>query len=336
MGIVSYLVSLFTISITIAATMTVSAGAATTYPGSNGAIAYSKNTNNVSSIWSLEADGSRRQLEGQGASMPRWSPKGHALAFMRQDSLFIRFATGELKKVAIGKITDISWSTDGSQLTFVRQKAPHDRFESAIFTIRVDGTQEVNQTGWRQQLLYSPSFSPDGTRLVYAEKMGTKGWLNIKNLAMNHTRLLTKLSEGIFTPTVSWSLQGQKILFTDSANELYTIWADGSRRAVISDGESYGGSWSPDGREIAFYEDKNDTTVSISQANGDIRYISVPVEPTDELQSVQWSPDGAKLLLAIGDTVTHKTTVYGVDSTTGQSSKQFVGQGTIEMSWRAR
>ena len=149
-------------------------------------------------------------------------------------------------------------------------------------------------------------------------------------------RELVQLSDVIASSKVAWSPNGKKLLFNDSDGQVYTIWADGTHRAVISDVDSYSAAWSPDGTRIAFLEDFSGESISISEPDGSIRYVSLELGDYVRVDSPVWSPDGRQLLI-------HATRAGGVRDllaiTLGASQDASLVVANIsatEVAWRSR
>ncbi|HMH70166.1 MAG TPA: hypothetical protein VK502_02110 [Candidatus Saccharimonadales bacterium] len=284
------------------------ASAATVFPGKNGMVAFAKTTESESSIWRVNPDGSHRALLARDGHSPVWSPSGKRLVFVDgHDRLKVMYANGSgqnyLTRSPGASEGAPAWSRDGARIAFVRdQKASrYHAPQSAVFVVDADGSDEKNVTGWTKEVQYSsPSWSPDGTRLVYEKNTGTERTLVVKNIATNSATTLTTLSDNVDS-RVSWSPSGKKILYNDSSNEVYTIWPDGTHRSVISDGDSYEASWSPSGNKIAFIEDSGDDSVSISEEDGTVVWIPVQKGVYQQIHAPSWSPDGTKLVLTLTD-----------------------------------
>ena len=115
--------------------------------------------------------------------MEDWSPDGTRILYSdsQQGDLWIMNAdgSGHLKIVEDAALErGASWSPDGSRIAFTRTMGPvycvrnptlrSGPREMDIFVIDVDGTGERNVTDKPGQEWW-PSWSPDGTRIVYAE-----------------------------------------------------------------------------------------------------------------------------------------------------------------------
>lgn len=274
---------------------------AVTYPGENGIIAVERT--HTSRIFTVNpASGATKRLAGAGSRQPAWSPDGKLLAYERGGYVFVAEANGkDLYHVQRGHgVTDKSpvWSADGARLAFVRTDAVSGR--SAIYATRSDNHAAMTISGWSDTKNYrAPSWSPDGTQIVYEEYDATSARLLVKNMATGAVRELTSLSDVTESSNATWSPSGKKILFRDSTNELYTIWYDGTHRAVVSDGDSYNGVWSPDGTRLAFIEDPGDETVSVTDPDGTVRWVVIEKGDYSQLGPVVWSPDNTKLLITM-------------------------------------
>jgi Tol biopolymer transport system component len=124
-----------------------------------------------------------------------------------------------------------------------------------------------------------PSWSPDGTRIVYRAAAAERNGLYIVDVA---TRRVTTLMEG--TTHVNfpkWSPRGDRIAFTadiDGDYEIYTIAPDGTglKRVTNRLGNDAHNAWSPDGEWLAFtseaggFKDESPIHPHNPQAYGDI------------------------------------------------------------------
>lgn len=284
----------------ILAALPYSAAKASTFPGHNGWIAYEVGGD----IRIINPSSGQDRLLEKHAGSPRWSPDGQKLAFIsREGRLHIKTIYNTRSIDLAERRTTVDsfpcWSRDGSRLAFVRTQQRPFGAQNAIFTVNSLGSNETNVSGWSKKDAYaSPSWSPDGTQLVFEKRMEDKRDLIIHNMRTGQTRTLTTLSDDVDSH-VSWSPNGKKLLYNDSRNEIYTIWPDGSHRTVISDGESHQAAWSPAGTQIAFIESPEDDPIGISGPDGSISYIPITKGDYRTISSPDWSPDGNWLLFTL-------------------------------------
>lgn len=318
------------------------AQAAATFPGDNGSLAATNTTTDGKSIWRITGPGEKIQLVA-GGSRPVWSPLGSELLYGTEDGQLRRMnvdGTGQRDFSAVVSSHESSpaWTSDGQRVAFVREQTlPLTSIRrSAVIVRDMRSGQEAAISGW----LYfgrfnSPSWSPDGSRLVYEKETNNKRQLIIKHSVSGNARVLVTLSDNIDS-NVSWSPNGHKILYNDSASEVYTIWTDGSRRTIISDGESYDASWSPDGKRIVFLEDRHGDEISISQEDGTVSWLPVQKESYDRLASPVWSPDGMKLafLMQYGNGADGVSDVFTRDTTTEAETVWMASGNFSDLNWQ--
>ena len=161
---------------------------------------------------------------------------------------------------------DPSWSPDGSQIVFRRQRGGNDE----IFVMASDGTEPRNLT--REPAVdWGPEWSPDGRRIAF--NSGRDGESELHGFVVNpEGKHLRRLSEEVFVEYPSWSPDGASIAFTSLRDDcafntaedcedlndvgeyhtLYVMDADGSDQRRITDVFGQFAVWSPDGEYIAF------------------------------------------------------------------------------------
>jgi len=152
----------------------------------------------------------------------------------------------------------------------------------------------------------TPRFSPDGKRLVFQK--GT-GRLWVYDMARGTTSSVTLGGSGATFPI--WSSDGQRLTYSHPRNTpkgtgqgIYWIRADGAgqEQPLIPDSilSAYAGSWSPDGKTLAFYrfKEKDGTCCEVWTLTLDEN--GKPQEPKRLLDGVdpQFSPDGHWLAYA--------------------------------------
>jgi len=139
--------------------------------------------------------------------------------------------------------SQFAWSPDGTQLVITTSAG-------TLELIGSDGTNH-HQLMTVSPQTYLGGFSPDGTRLLLADK-------NLYTIELNGTNRhnLPASTDLLIYPT--WSPDGQHIAYIGYKGEsgaLYVVNADGSnlrKLAPMDNFEDVGISWSPDSQQIAF------------------------------------------------------------------------------------
>lgn len=144
---------------------------------------------------------------------PRWSPDGRKIAFVRVDnqkdplSLLVVDTRGGAPRRVLDDLVDVSdpvWSPSGRQIAFNGGTTSGDR----RYHLNL-----VDARGRRRQLTGevedSPAWSPDGTRIAYADD----GRVRVVAPDGSDQRTLTKLPGGEISG-LSWSADGRQLAFT--------------------------------------------------------------------------------------------------------------------------
>ena len=173
--------------------------------------------------------------------------------------------------------------------------------DSDLYTMGADGSAQTRITSLERDELY-PSWSPDGTKLVFERNAGLRPDVWSANADGSNRRQLTTDAAGDFHP--AWSPNGAKIVFAsdrDAAQgtaDLFVMNADGTGQVNITStpgvNEDYP-SWSPDGAQIAFSRDGDIYTASPdgSSLAALTQTPAIDVEP-------DWSPDGNQIVFRTG------------------------------------
>jgi TolB protein len=179
---------------------------------------------------------------------PRWAPDGTTLAFISDrngtpgvPTVHVMTADGkQVRRVTSDgrEERDPAWSPDGTRLTFGRlyRKYPGGR-EDRIHIINIDGTRDTDLTtppqgGSFSAGDYSPRWSPDGKRIVFA-RATYFSFLYVMNADGSELKPLIDPDQyralcgcaGGFQP--SWSPDGNKIVFADGG-DLTIVNSDGT------------------------------------------------------------------------------------------------------------
>jgi Tol biopolymer transport system component len=306
-------------------------------PDHQGRIAFQEN----SRVYVMDSDGSNLvELTNDASSRnPLWSPDGTRLAITSTrdrvpgesgvDIYVIWLSGGRVDRVTWDGTggPPSSWSHDGESIVYVSG--------GGIYVVNIaDGTKtpitsipEPDPVPYTR--FHSPTFSPDGSRIVYVEISRTYegGWpipgppTPVETAAVfvvdadgSHvTRITNSLAPaGSRTKWTdddrwpAWSPDGTQIVFSsdqgcDGCTDLFVINTDGTGRHRITDGtdKTLFPAWSPDGTRIAwsgdmisFVADSDGTNKTpLGDPSGDIG-VSSPV----------WSSDGSRIavLASIG------------------------------------
>jgi Tol biopolymer transport system component len=221
--------------------------------------------------------------------------------------IYLRQIDGQRPVLLSGELdgdhTKPAWSPDGSQIAF--------EAKGLIYTVPTLGGTPRPFTGsgaeWQRMVLtagaratLSPSWSPDGTRMAYANAGGI--WVKAMDGAPR------RILEGQLFHSESWSPDGQALAFVEgvipnlgnlSASVLRVTRLDG-RRTTISDSTHVNLSpvWMPDGRTILYVSNRDGALdVYEQRLDRDLRVDGAPQRITTGLsvRTISVSADGTRL-----------------------------------------
>ena len=206
-----------------------------------------------------------------------WSPDGRFVVYRDStrginvdDEIFIARADGSDKRNLTNHPANDwgpDWSPDGSTIVF-----NSDRDGGVIrgYTVNVDGSglRRLPIEGWVEY----PSFSPDGSRIVYEGAIGSNYEVFVADLETGERTQLTRSPGNDGWPV--WSPDGATIAFTSERDDCEFAPPD---QACWTTGEP--------GEHRSIY--------LVDPDGENLRRI-----PTDHGQFLAWSPDGAYLLVS--------------------------------------
>ena len=145
------------------------------------------------------------------------------------------------------------WSYDGRWIVFGVGNYFLERTRPAqVMMVKPDGSEARTLTTGSDNGGF-PSFSPDGTEVVYRFWSHTAGGLRIMNVADGTIRTSTTGYDNF----PSWSPQSGRIVFSRLADDdfdIYTIRPDGTglTQLTTTPGNDSHPAWSPDGTHVLF------------------------------------------------------------------------------------
>ena len=168
-----------------------------------------------------------------------------------------------------------SWSPDGKRIAFVSDRDGHvhpirGRVAAEIYVMDADGGNQQRLTN-NPSDDWSPSWSPDGKRIVFESDRDNDRNHNIEIYVMdadggNLQRLTNNLTED---EDPAWSPDGERIAFSarreghvvhnlDITYEIYVMDTDGGNQQRLTENRNndWHPVWSPDGKRIAFAADR--------------------------------------------------------------------------------
>lgn len=167
---------------------------------------------------------------------------------------------------------------------------------SDIYMIDTNGENLTQLTDTPDHDFY-PSWSPDGTKIIYQTYDGNDQELAIVNVATKEVFQLTDNDCNDWGPV--WSLEGWIVFYSDCNSErnIYKIRENGISRTQLtfaSGSNSFFPSWSPNGKKITYS----------SNSTGKYHIYSMNADGTNSVQLAkgcvsQYSPDGTQILYGV-------------------------------------
>jgi Tol biopolymer transport system component len=188
-----------------------------------------------------------------------WSSDGSRLLIRREVSDANRDPVADLDLFVLNpdgtetRLTkDRDWTTgsispDGSQVVYAAG------FDGHMYTVDTEGG-EPRLLLASARLLYSPTFSPDGTQIAYFDGGGDNSHsLRVMNADGSGVRVLFDQApaEVGHVYNLIWSPDGSRLAFSAQEGGIWIVGVDGSGLTkVIPDGVNV--YWSPDGSRISY------------------------------------------------------------------------------------
>jgi WD40-like Beta Propeller Repeat len=208
------------------------------------------------------------------------------------------------------RVSEASISPDGNQVVFVRggsasaestpsADAPSSGGSPQLYIAPAQDLAAAQQiTNLSGSLLSSPSWSPDGSQIVFSSNQDGDSEIFVVASNGGEARQLTSNEASDTTPV--FSPDGARLVYASdtgspSFQELYSLNLASNEvtRLTNAAGSSFAPAFSPDGTRIAFVSTRTgDSDIYVMDANGQRPFL-VTIDDGDADDRVpMWSPDG--------------------------------------------
>ncbi len=205
-------------------------------------------------------------------------------------------------RMAIHRASDavVSWATEGQRgmaSTRIAFRRRGDDGTSALWVIDSDG-ENARRISTGAQNVFSPAFSPDGSRIAYTiqDETGNFALLEV-NLITNSRRTI---ATGTLIMTPSYAPDG-RLAYADMVGVGAEVRLEGAGHLTETRGDALNPTFSPDGAWFAFVADPtNQPQVYVQRVSGGPpRRISVYVRSErTNAAGPDWSPNGDRIAYA--------------------------------------
>lgn len=255
----------------------------------------------VKNIYAMDFGGHRVKKITSGNSInifPSPNPDGTKVAYISfkdgVPGVFItNLKTGGTVKLNLGGPADfVSWSPAGNKLAVALTA---DYYNTEIYTVDADGGN-LKQLTFAGGINTSPSFSPDGNRIVFVSNRGGSPQIYMMNSDGTDQQRIT-FNEGNYNTSPAWSPDGKSIAFTSLVNgalQVFIMNADGSgeRQVTYTPYSANHPAWTKDSRIITFdteIEGRQELYMIDVNESGMIRLIPRIFPALQDYRNAEWT-----------------------------------------------
>lgn len=184
-------------------------------------------------------------------------------------------------------------------------------YSSGVFIINTDGTGLIQFPDPANEGIYSPSLSPDGSKVTF----GRNGGIWVANIDGTQTNAISPTGNYPF-----FSPDGQKVFWQDGF-DVHRANIDGSGNEIVLSGNGgpysnwYRAQLSPDANRLLFLCDGyNGTKICVGSLNGTNSITEIDIAGLDSNVEPVWSPEGDRVALVRNDGVNSKLTIADISA----------------------